>query len=45
MCIFPPSRLDMRGVRVVTDVETGCDGRGRYRTTSDADADGEVVWS
>ena len=35
----------MRGVRVVTDVEAGCDGRGRYRTTSDADADGEDVWS
>src|SRR6516165_53703 len=44
MCIFAASRLDMRGVRVVTDVEAGCDGRGRYRTTSDADADGEVVW-
>ena len=35
----------MRGVRVVTDVEAGCDGRGRYRTTSDADADGEDAWS
>ena len=45
MSIVPSSCLDQRGVRVVTDVEAGCDGRGRYRTTSDADADGEVVWS
>src|SRR6516165_5610422 len=45
MCIFAASRLDMRGVRVVTDVEAGCDGRGRYRTTSDAGTDGEDVWS
>jgi hypothetical protein len=25
--LIPPSRLDRRGVRVVTDVEAGCDGR------------------
>jgi hypothetical protein len=25
---LPPSRLDERGVRVVADVEAGCDGRG-----------------
>jgi len=31
MHIFPPSRLDMRGVRVVTDVETGCDGRAPHQ--------------
>jgi hypothetical protein len=34
-----------RGVRVVTNVEAGCDGRGRRRATSAPAADGEVVWS
>jgi hypothetical protein len=40
-----PSRLDRRGVRVVTDVAAGGSGRGRHHRTSDADADGEIVWS
>jgi hypothetical protein len=39
------SRLDKRGVRVVTNVGAGCDGRGWCRKTSGAGADGEVVWS
>jgi len=26
--LVPPSRLGKRGVRVVTNVEAGCDGRG-----------------
>jgi hypothetical protein len=34
-----------RGVRVVTNVEAGCGGRGSVEKTSDAAADGEVVWS
>jgi hypothetical protein len=40
---YPAS--SMRGVRVVTNVEAGCDGRGRRRETSTPAADGEVVWS
>src|SRR5216683_5752220 len=34
-----------RGVRVVTNVEAGCGGRGGVEKTSDAAADGEIVWS
>jgi hypothetical protein len=34
-----------RGVRVVTNIEAGCGGRGSVEKTSDAAADGEVVWS
>ena len=42
---FSSSRLDERGVRVVTNAGRGCDGRARCRTTSGASADGQVVWS
>jgi len=34
-----------RGVRVVTNVEAGCDGHDRLRATSAIGVDGEVVWS
>jgi hypothetical protein len=35
-CVYSgPSRFDKRGVRVVTDVEAGGDGRGVCRATSD----------
>jgi hypothetical protein len=40
-----PSRLMKRGVRVVTNVGAGCGGRGSVEKTSDAAADGEIVWS
>jgi hypothetical protein len=44
-CYEPPSRLIGEGVRVVTNVAAGCDGResrvGRTRVVTD----GEVVWS
>jgi hypothetical protein len=39
------SRLMQRGVRVVTNVEAGCDGRGGCARRAQAAADGEVVWS
>jgi hypothetical protein len=35
----------MRGVRVVTNVEAGCDGHSRLRATSASGVDGEIVWS
>jgi hypothetical protein len=39
---IPPHR---RGVRVVTNVEAGCDGHDRLRATSVTGVDGEIVWS
>jgi hypothetical protein len=39
-----PPRQEGR-MRIVTTREAGSDGRGRYRKTSDTDADGEAVWS
>jgi hypothetical protein len=39
------SRFVQRGVRVVTNVEAGCDGHGWLRATSAIGVDGEVVWS
>jgi hypothetical protein len=39
---IPPHR---RGVRVVTNVEAGCDGHDRLRATSVTGVDGEVAWS
>jgi hypothetical protein len=41
---FDASRLDQRGVRVVTDVERGMRWTRSCRKTNDHDADGEVVW-
>ena len=40
-----PSASSKRDVRVVTNVEAGCGGRGGVEKTSDAAADGEIVWS
>jgi hypothetical protein len=39
------SRLDRRGVRVVTDVGAGGDGRERITGRVMTGADGEIVWS
>jgi hypothetical protein len=43
--IDSPSRLDQRGVRVVTDVGCGMRWTRQRRKTSGGFADGEVVWS
>jgi hypothetical protein len=40
-----PSRLVQRDVRVVTNVEVGCDGRDGGARRARAVTDGEVVWS
>jgi hypothetical protein len=44
-CMLLPSRLAARGVRVVTDVEVGCGGRGGGARRASSVADGEVAWS
>jgi hypothetical protein len=45
MFLYAHPASSKRGVRVVTNVEAGCDGHDRLRVTSATDVDGEVVWS
>jgi hypothetical protein len=44
-CTFASSRLDRRGVRVVTDVGRDAMDAGPHHLTRDAAADGKSVWS
>ena len=45
MCMLPPSRLDQRGVRVVTNVgRDAMDADARAGRAAQS-ADGKVVWS